>query len=75
MTFYAITLDGALNSLGGSLYSGALLGALVELPAYAEISPRYIAEIRARYGRDVAQIRPRYGTYLYIWSGTCYLLR
>ena len=45
MTFYAITLDGALNSLGGSLYSGALLGALVELPAYAEISPRYIAEI------------------------------
>ena len=54
MTFYAITLDGALNSLGGSLYSGALLGALVELPAYA----------LPRYRRDIAEIWPRCGRYM-----------
>jgi len=39
MTFYAITFDKGLNTIGGSLYRGALLGALVELPAYVLLAP------------------------------------
>uniref|UniRef100_A0A6U9DUF3 Major facilitator superfamily (MFS) profile domain-containing protein n=1 Tax=Emiliania huxleyi TaxID=2903 RepID=A0A6U9DUF3_EMIHU len=39
MTFYAITFDDRLNRLAGSLYTGALLGALVELPALVALAP------------------------------------
>ena len=39
MVFYAITFDPATNAASGNLYLGALLGALVELPAYALLAP------------------------------------
>ena len=39
MVFYAITFDPRTNAAAGDLYLGALLGALVELPAYALLEP------------------------------------
>ncbi len=39
MIFYAITFDTRFNGQAGGLYLGALLGALIELPAYAILEP------------------------------------
>ena len=39
MIFYAITFDPATNAAAGDLYLGALLGALIELPAYMILEP------------------------------------
>ena len=39
MVFYALTFDPRANAAAGDLYLGALLGALVELPAYALLAP------------------------------------
>ena len=39
MVFYAITFDPSTNAAAGNLYLGALLGALVELPAYLMLEP------------------------------------
>lgn len=49
MVFYAITFDPRTNAAAGSLYLGALLGALVELPAYMLLVP-----MTNRLGRRLA---------------------
>ena len=39
MIFYGLTFDPSTNAAAGDLYLGALLGALVELPAYMMLEP------------------------------------
>lgn len=63
MVFYAITFDKRFNSFAGELHLGALLGCLVELPAYLTLEP-----ITNRCGR-----KRSYSTYLAL-SAVCLLL-
>ena len=49
MVFYALTFDPRTNAAAGDLYLGALLGALVELPAYIILAP-----VTNHYGRRLS---------------------
>ena len=49
MVFYALTFDPRTNAAAGNLYLGALLGALVELPAYILLAP-----VTNTYGRRLS---------------------